>query len=255
MRIFFMGNNRLGWQIADWLGRRKEDEIVGVALHPRERRQFGKEIVSALKVKPSRLFDAARLNHPSVVERIKKLRPEVGVSVLLGTILKKEFLSVFPKGCVNLHPAYLPYNRGAYPNVWSIVERTPAGATLHYIDEGVDTGRIIRQRRLGADAADTGKTLYHKLERLSLNLFKDTWPLIRRGKARSLAQHKGKGTSHRVKDAEKIDRIDLDTSYKARDLLNILRARTFLPYRGAYFMDGRKKVYLRLELIREGEPG
>jgi len=52
------------------------------------------------------------------------------VSVLFDYILKPDFLGMFPGGTINLNPALLPYNRGQYPNVWSIVEGTPAGATI-----------------------------------------------------------------------------------------------------------------------------
>ena len=51
-------------------------------------------------------------------------------------------------GCpiFNLHISYLPYNRGAHPNFWSFYENTPAGVTIHLIDNGVDTGPIVKQK-------------------------------------------------------------------------------------------------------------
>ena len=48
-----------------------------------------------------------------------------------------------------------------------------------------------------------------------------------------------------------IDEIDLDRAYQARDLLNILRARTFPPYPGAFFRENGRKIYVRLELEEE----
>src|SRR5207248_7068189 len=135
-------------------------------------------------------------------------------------------------------------------NVWSIVDGTPAGVTLHYIDEHVDTGDIIAQREVLVDAADTGGTLYNKLERAAEALFCETWPLVRSGKAPRIPQGSG-GTYHRVRDVEAIDEIDLDRPYKAGDLINILRARSFPPHRGAYFRDGNRKVYIEVSLISE----
>jgi methionyl-tRNA formyltransferase len=49
---------------------------------------------------------------------------------------------------VNLHISFLPYNRGAHPNVWSFLDDTPAGVTIHEIDEGLDTGPICMQKRV-----------------------------------------------------------------------------------------------------------
>lgn len=54
---------------------------------------------------------------------------------------------------------------------------------------------------------------------------------------------------NQIKDLEKIDRINLSKEYKAKDLINILRSRTFpLYYNGAYFELNRRRIYLRLEL-------
>jgi hypothetical protein len=47
---------------------------------------------------------------------------------------------------------------------------------------------------------------------------------------------------------ENIDRIDLDQTCTAREVINLLRARSFVPYRGAYFVEGRKKVFLTVSL-------
>ena len=118
---------------------------MGLALHPAARRRYGDEILAAASLPDERVFDAARLREPDVQRAIVALGADIGLSVLLGYILAPTFLSSFPQGVVNLHPALLPWNRGADPNVWSIVERTPAGATLHWMDAGVDTGDIIAQ--------------------------------------------------------------------------------------------------------------
>ena len=139
MRILYFGNNWVAWKIAGWL-REQNEEIVGLVLHPPKRRKYGEEIMNSVGVSSARTFDGSQLHRPEVIEAISELNPRIGISVLFGYILKREVLDLTPAGCVNIHPALLPYNRGAYPNVWSIIERTPAGVTIQYIDEGVDTG-------------------------------------------------------------------------------------------------------------------
>jgi methionyl-tRNA formyltransferase len=54
-----------------------------------------------------------------------------------------------------------------------------------------------------------------------------------------------------VKDAEKIDRIDLDAQYTAGDLINIIRARTFNEHQGAYFEKDGTKYFLRIEIEKQ----
>ena len=135
--------------------------------------------------------------------------------------------------------------------MWSIVEGTPAGVTLHYIDIGIDTGDIIAQREILAEPIDTGETLYRKLEQACVDLFKETWPLIRSGQAPRIPQSQEKGTYHRTHDVKQLDQIDLEHTYTARELIDIIRARTFLSYPGAYFTHQGRKVYLRLQLLYE----
>jgi methionyl-tRNA formyltransferase len=250
LRLLCLANNWLGWQVLQWLAETGE-EIVGLVVHPSHKRQFADDIIAAAGVAPEHVFDGSQLRQPAVVDSIRALQPDLAVSVLFGYLLRPEFLALFKQGAINLHPSYLPYNRGAYPNVWSIVNGTPAGVTIHHIAEGLDTGDIIAQQAVAVEPVDTGLTLYRKLERAGLDLFRKTWPGVRAGKAPRLPQASGEGTSHRARDVEEIDLIDLDRSYTARALIDLLRARTFPPYPGAYFEANGKKIYLRLELYTE----
>ncbi len=250
MRILFLGNNWVGWQVLEWL-KEQGDQIVGLVVHPPERRKYGEEILRCAGLEDSRLFDGSRLENEKVLRSIKRLEPEIGISVLFGYILQPNLLGLPAAGFINIHPAFLPFNRGAHPNVWSIVEETPAGVTIHYIDEGIDTGEIIAQCRLPVEPIDTGETLYRKLERAAVQLFKDTWPQIRSGKKTAGYIPQKKGSYHSTRHVENVDRIELERTYKAKELINILRARTFPPYPGAYFMHEGRKIYLRLQLLEE----
>lgn len=254
MRILLLGNNRVAWRLAEWL-RQEREEIVGLVLHPPAGRRFGDEIIRASGVGADQIFDGSRLSEAAVVRAIDTLRPTLGVCAMFGYLLRDEMLALLPAGCVNVHPSLLPYNRGAYPNVWSIVDGSPAGATLHYIDGGVDTGDVIAQRRVEVEPVDTGASLYRRLEDACVQVFQESWPSLHAGTAPRRPQQKDAGTHHRVRDVETIDEIDLERTYRARDLINILRARTFAPYRGAYFRLGARKVYMQLTLGYDGQDG
>jgi methionyl-tRNA formyltransferase len=251
MRIFCLCNNWLGWQVLQWLAR-QGDEIVGLATHPEARAKYAPEIRSAVASGNCLVVDGSRLRDSAVLEQVRALQADAAISVLFGYILSPDFIEMFPRGCINLHPALLPHNRGAFPNVWSIVEKTPAGVTLHYIDSGIDTGDVIAQKEVSVEVTDTGESLYHRLESEALSLFKRQWPSVRAGTNLRSPQPKGNGSSHRARDVMKMDEIDLQKSYRAEDLIDVLRARTFAPYPGAYFVHAGKKIYLRLELSEEG---
>ncbi len=251
MRIVFFGNNWTGWQVLRYLVDQGE-EVVGAVLHAPGARAYEAELLSEAERAGARVFDAATLNTPETLAALTALKPELGVSVLFNHRLEPRLLDLFPRGGVNLHPSLLPYNRGQYPNVWSIIDGTPAGTTLHYMDAEIDTGDIVAQAETPVTPYDTGETLYRRLERASLDLFVRTWPQLRAGTAPRRPQS-GRGTTHRTRDVDAIDRIDLDATYTARELINRLRARTFSPYPGVYFEEKGARVYLRLELLREDE--
>ena len=250
MRIVcFVNNNLVGLRVLEYLRTRGED-IAAVVVHPNGRAKYGQEIAM---LADGRLINGAKLREPETIQTIRDLAPDIGVSAYFGYILKKEMLDIFPSGVLNLHPGYLPYNRGANPNVWPIIEGTPAGVTLHWMDQGIDTGPIIRQEVCEVAPCDTGESLYRRLETLAIYLFREFWPpsvedlQIRKG------QEYGEATVHRVSDLKVLDEIDLDTPIAPRLLLNRLRARTFPPYEGCYFISEGRKVLVSVNLrLAEG---
>jgi methionyl-tRNA formyltransferase len=253
VRIMYFANNRLGWKILEWL-RGEGEDVVGLAIHPPGRSKFGDEIVRTAALPPSSIFDAAQLRDPDVQRAIGDLRPEIGISVLFGYILRPALLERFAAGVINLHPSLLPRNRGACPNVWSIVSQTRAGVALHYLDAGIDTGDVIARETVAVEPIDTGGSLYRKLEQASFELFCRAWPEVRERRAGRTPQSPQEGTRHTLRDLESIAEIDLDRQYTGRELIDILRARTFPPYAGAFFRAGDRRIHMRLELEYADEP-
>lgn len=247
MRVLFLGNNRLGCEVARWLAGQGVD-IVGAVVHPPERARLREEILAACGIEEDLAIDGSKLREPETLETVRALRPDIGVSILFGYILRRPLLDLMARGCINLHPSLLPYNRGAHPNVWSIVEGTPAGASLHYIDEQVDTGDIIAQREVVVEPIDTGETLYRKCEDAALDLFRDSWPAVADGSAEGRPQAGEGGSEHRVRDLESLVRIDPERTYSGAEIIDLLRALTFPPHDNAYIERDGRRVYLRLEL-------
>ena len=111
MRILFLGNNWVGLEVLKWL-KQEGENVVGLIIHPEERRKYGEEIVGISGLASHQIFSGDALSDPQTMESIRNLEPSIGISALFGYILTNEFLSSFPSGCLNLHPAFLPYNRG-----------------------------------------------------------------------------------------------------------------------------------------------
>jgi methionyl-tRNA formyltransferase len=250
VRLLLFLNNWSGFQVARWL-RRRGEAIVGVVVPPLEERRFGEEILGALQMPAHKTWLSTQLRDPATVAQLKALDPEIGISASFTAILKPSVLDIFPKGCINLHSALLPYNRGWHTNVWPIVDRTPAGATIHYMDAGVDTGDIVAQRQVAVEATDTGGLLHEKITRDLVDLFKETWPDISQGTNTRLRQDHQAATIHKKAELAELSRIDLCRRYRACDLINILRARTYPPYPSAYYMTDDRATHVRVQLLRD----
>lgn len=250
MRIVYFANKRVGLEVLRFLKAQGEN-IVALVVHTPEQQEYGAEIVAESGVAEEHIFPAPALKDPQTLEVIRGLRPDIGFSALFAHILKPEVLDLFPRGVLNVHPGYLPYNRGRNAHVWSIVEHTPAGATLHYMDDGMDTGPIVARQEVHVGAADTGGSLYLKLEAACVEVVRDAWAGIVVGKGEGTPQERSEGTSHRHAELEALSRIDLDGLYRAGDLLDVLRALTFPGREGAYFEADGRRVYLSLGLREE----
>jgi len=258
VRILLLTDYWAGYEITKYLKKRKEN-IVGLGIHPSSmegylNKGYTKKIIELLNLPEDKVFDGDKIQSGECFDDIRRLKPDIILTIYWGFLLKPELIGIPPQGCINIHLAYLPYNRGKNPNVWPIIEGTPGGVTLHYIDEGIDTGDIIAQSMVPTESVDTGETLYNRIIRESVELFKRTWPDIKNRKVKRAKQDGSKVTSHYSKDLSKLDVIDLNKQYTARELINLLRARTFPPHPSVYFIDDNgRKVSVRVQLEYTGD--
>lgn len=125
------------------------------------------------------------------------------VSYTYQYLIPEELLQSFH---FNLHNSFLPWNRGADPNLWSIVNSGPRGVTLHYVSSGLDKGDIIAQRLVPLSLGDTLKTSYDTLDRAAREQFQDafqwyqSWPQMRKAAM-------GEGSYHSLKDGEQLRQL------------------------------------------------
>ncbi|MBL0385527.1 formyl transferase [Tumebacillus sp. ITR2] len=121
-------------------------------------------------------------------------------------ILRADVLDRFPKRAINLHISLLPWNRGADPNLWSFLEDSPKGVTIHELDPGIDTGGILAQQEVGYEHDDTLASSYARLTSAIQELFFREWPGIRNGETQARLQVQG-GSFHLVKHKQPYEHL------------------------------------------------
>ena len=120
---------------------------------------------------------------------------------------------------------FLPYNRGWHTPSWAILDQTPYGATLHWVDEGLDTGDIALQHTVEVRPSDTANELYARVLTTELEILQEALPLMRSGTLPRTPQT-GTGTSHTKSDLNCQRRLDLNERLPVHEVLRRIRALT-----------------------------
>ena len=244
-----MANKEVGYKVAKYLID-NGDSIVALFLSDVDKDTDKKIALVASPCEPI-IFSGTRLHDNN--ENIK-LIPEFDfiITVYWPFLLKKDILKLPNEGTINFHPALLPHNRGWYPHVFSIIKGSPAGVTLHSIDKGIDTGKIWAQKEVEILSDDTSDSLYFRLQKEILKLFKDVWPNICTGNIRQTAQDSSMAVYNSINDIDKYNEILLDEMYSGRDIINLLRSRVFGNTSFSYFIDDNgDKINVKLSLSKQ----
>lgn len=112
-------------------------------------------------------------------EKLKNLDIDLIVTCAYGQIIPKEVLDMPKYGCINVHASILPKYRGSAPIQWCLFNNDDVtGITIMYMDEGMDTGDIIKIKEIPILDSDNVGTLHDKLSKLGCNLLLEVLPTI-----------------------------------------------------------------------------
>jgi methionyl-tRNA formyltransferase len=232
------------------------DNVVGLGIVQYLLGNYLEDLSLVVTMKKNEIYYAAKEKGVSVcifdsVDVVLSMLPDevdLGVLAWWPKILKGPLLEAPRYGFVNTHPSLLPHNRGKHYNFWALIEQAPFGVTLHKVDCGVDTGDIIAQQEIPYDWCDNGGTLYFKAQTAMVNLFCQTYPILRTGRFDSKPQNKEIGSFHHSSEIDKASKIDLNRIYQARDIINLLRARTFEGYPGCWFEEDGNRYEITIDI-------
>ena len=153
--------------------------------------------------------------------------------------------------CINVHPGLNPYNRGWFPQVFSILNHLPVGVTIHKMDTELDHGPIIIQRQLKLGAEETSKDVYDRILATEMELMEEYLEDILNDDY-TLTPMLGEGNINYKEDFEALCEIDRDKTATFGEVIDFLRAMTHQPHKNAYFYDDDgKKIYVGVQLEKE----
>ncbi|MEY4579581.1 MAG: hypothetical protein RL701_4284 [Pseudomonadota bacterium] len=251
-RILMCLDNRVGYECLQYLLTEPRMEVCGVVVHPRQTALFAEEIIKTCKDANIPLFEFPQAK-AHFEEIIAPLAPHYLACFYFDYVLDDRFLKLPSVDTINVHPGYLPYNKGFYYYVWSVLDGTPAGVSVHRMNNVADAGALYAQAQVHVTPEDTGDTLYAKHEDAAVALFRATLPSILEGTYRSHVQ-RHPGTRHKLGEMRQLQQLDPDERVRVRDLIDRLRVCTVPGKSGCTIdlEDGSYQVELQLKAVPKG---
>ncbi len=236
MKIIFMGTPSYAQKILQDLIKTSDIEVVAVYTQP-DKPVGRKKIMTQPPVKVTALqagialFQPTRLRDISVIDALLKIECDFIVVAAYGQILPREILDHAP--CINLHASILPKYRGASPIQESLRSGDKmTGVTAMKMDEGLDTGDILKIAQIAIDDNELADGLFEKLtyvaSDLTLDVLREYAALTPIKQDASLASHCKKITKN-------------DALIEFSDAMAIYnRYRAFTPWPGIHLQSGLK---------------
>lgn len=186
-----------------------------------------------------RVYQPNTLRDGKAEEILKEIAPEVIVVVAYGKILPKEILEIPKYGCVNGHASLLPKYRGASPIQWCIVcGEKETGVTAMLMDEGMDTGDILKTVKTEIGAEETAEELFDRLSVITAELLVNTLADLEKGNITPKKQDEEKASYAPI---IKKEMAELDFENKtANEIHNAVRG--YYSWPCAYFFLENKRV-------------
>lgn len=252
-KIVVFGDLPIATKVVQWIGNVEELELIGcVVSKPDAHNNDPWKDTPMLK-------EYCEENHIKVFQNSIELKElyeakelDLGLSCRFSKILKKDIIDLFRIGIINMHGGLLPEFGGPYSCNYSILfGEGKGGGTLHWIDENIDTGDIIRRCEFDILPDDTAYDVFQKTQcALYENLIEVILPIINGDMSDFISQQEliNNGYAHRyfkLNSIEEYKEIDLNDSKE--NILKVVRAFDFPGYEPAYFVVEGKKIYLRME--------
>jgi len=137
------------------------------------------------------------VNDAATLAAIEAWNADLVISVYLNQLIKKDLLDLPGQGCLNIHPALLPANRGLFPYFWVIANGDEeTGVTVHWVDEEFDTGNILVQESIPVCPEDTITSLSYTSAELGADLLERAVALIESNAPPHIEQDENQASYH-----------------------------------------------------------
>ena len=154
------------------------------------------------------VYQVERMNSQNCADYLDQLKPDL-IVIASAPVLKEHIFNKARIGCLNAHPGWLPKYRGIGANAYALYHNDLPGVTIHWVDKGIDTGKIIVRKTLKILPNDTIAKINDRATRLGAELMTNVVKKLESGDIKSKEIHEPKGKLYRAmayKDVKKLNK-------------------------------------------------
>lgn len=187
------------------------------------------------------LLKVNHINDKEVLQAIVDYKIDWLFIIGWSQIASVDIINAPQRGVLGIHPTLLPQGRGRAAIPWAIIKNLEyTGVTMFKIDEGVDTGDIVLQKRVNIDKEEDSKSLYEKVNVAHEELIAEVYPLLESNEVSYTKQDEALATYWEGRKPEDgLLSIEMDVYYVER----MIRALT-KPYPGAFINHDGKHIII-----------
>ncbi len=233
MRILYIGSVRFSAELLKYiLG--LEENIIGIIALANS--TYNSDYCDLIPISQEKNIDniaVENINSSETINWIVNKKPDIIFCFGWSRILCKQILMIPKLGVLGFHPSLLPINKGRHPIIWSIVlGLRETGSTFFFMDEGVDSGDIVSQKKINISENDDALSLYQKIETSAKKQIKLLLPQLKEGNYLRIKQNNLSSNSWRKRSFN--DGL-IDWRMSSFSIHQLVKALT-KPYPGASFV-------------------
>jgi methionyl-tRNA formyltransferase len=178
--------------------------------------------------------------------KILQLQPDVICICHFQKLITNDIIAIPKFGCINLHPSLLPFYRGMAPQHWPIINgEKKTGITIHFVDNGIDTGNIIIQQELELNGSEYVFDLQNRFKEIYSYIFVEALGKIHQTNHHIVQKHLPGSYYGRLKPSD----CEIHTDMSISTAFNLIRGVSY-PYFGARYKD---YIFWRAEVLSRTE--
>lgn len=254
MKILFIGQAPFGRESLETLIRQGENVIGVITVEDGANQKYPNPVKECAVEHDIDLYQANYLKNAEPIDWVRKLQPDLLVLGFVTAFVPQEMIDLAKFGGINYHPSLLPKYRGGSAINWAIIKgETETGVTIHFIDEGVDTGPILLQEKVAITPDDTVKSVYfNKLYPLGIEMIAEAVKQIREGHANPINQDESNASFQPVITAA--DTL-IDWTQPTHQVYNLVRGSNPSPGAVTTFRGESCKIFDACRGTGSGVPG